>query len=36
MPAPAELKTAQALAVVGPEAFGYQNESFYPLPGDLL
>jgi len=35
MPAPKELKTAQALAVVGPRAFGYDVD-FAPLPGDLL
>ena len=35
MPAPKELKTAAALAVVGPRAFGYDVD-FQPLPGDLL
>ena len=35
MPAPKELKTPEALAVVGPRAFGYDVE-FAPLPGDLL
>ena len=35
MPAPKELKTPEALAVVGPRAFGY-DEDFRPLPGDLL
>jgi len=35
MPAPKELKTPQALAVVGPAAFGYDVE-FQPLAGDLL
>ncbi len=35
MPAPKELKTPEALAVVGPRAFGY-DENFRPLPGDLL
>ena len=35
MPAPKELKTQEALAVVGPRAFGYDVE-FCPLPGDLL
>ena len=35
MPAPKELKTREALAVVGPRAFGYDQE-FCPLPGDLL
>jgi len=31
-----ELKTPEALAVVGPEAFGYKDVSFQPLPGNLL
>ncbi len=35
MPAPKELKTPEALSVVGPRAFGYDAE-FSPLPGDLL
>jgi DUF917 family protein len=35
MPAPKELKTPQALAVVGPAAFGYDVE-FQPMDGDLL
>ena len=35
MPAPKELKTPEALAVVGPRAFGYDLD-FRPLPGDLL
>ena len=35
LPAPKELKTAEALAVVGPRAFGYDVD-FVPLPGDLL
>ncbi|MEZ4862257.1 MAG: DUF917 domain-containing protein [Caldilineaceae bacterium] len=35
LPAPKELKTPAALAVVGPAAFGY-NVPFQPLPGDLL
>lgn len=35
MPAPKELKTPEALAVVGPRAFGYDVD-FVPLPGDLL
>ncbi len=35
MPAPKELKTPEALAVVGPLAFGY-DEEYSPLPGDLL
>ena len=36
MPAVRELKTPAALAVVGPAAFGYEEVSFRPLPGDLL
>jgi uncharacterized protein len=36
MPAPRELKTAAALAVVGPAAFGYPQINFSPLPGALL
>lgn len=35
LPAPKELKTVEALAVVGPRAFGYDVD-FVPLPGDLL
>ena len=35
-PAPRELKTPEALAVVGPGAFGYPEVPFSPLPGDLL
>ena len=35
LPAPKELKTPEALAVVGPRAFGYAVD-FVPLPGDLL
>ena len=35
LPAPKELKTAKALDVVGPRAFGYDLD-FDPLPGDLL
>lgn len=35
LPAPFELKTAQALTVVGPSAFGY-DLPFQPLSGDLL
>ena len=35
MPAPKELKTPAALAVVGPRAFGYDVD-FCALPGDLL
>ncbi len=36
MPAPKELKTAQALKVVGPEAFGYEDVKFEAMPGNLL
>jgi hypothetical protein len=36
LPAPRELKTEAALALVGPAAFGYPNLAFTPLPGDLL
>ncbi len=36
LPAPIELKTPEALAVVGPEAFGYPAIPFQPLPGNLL
>ena len=35
LPAPKELKTPEALAVVGPRAFGYDLD-FGALPGDLL
>ena len=35
MPAPKELKTPEALEVVGPRAFGY-DVNYSPLPGDLL
>ena len=35
LPAAHEVKTARALAVVGPRAFGYDVD-FHPLPGDLL
>ena len=35
LPAPKELKTPEALAVVGPRAFGYDVD-FKALPGDLL
>ena len=35
IPAPKELKTPEALAVVGPQAFGYDVE-FAPMAGDLL
>ena len=33
IPAPALLKTPEALAVVGPAAFGYGDVSYVPLPG---
>ncbi len=36
LPAPRELKTTKALAVVGPAAFGYPEVPFQPIPGDLL
>ncbi len=36
MPAPRELKTPAALNVIGPEAFGYPDVVFDPLPADLL
>ncbi len=36
MPAPKELKSAAALAVIGPQAFGYEDVEFIPMPGDLL
>lgn len=36
MPAPKELKTEEALKVIGPAAFGYEDVTFQPLPGDLL
>jgi len=32
--APGPLKSPEALAVVGPQAFGY-SDSYHPLPGDL-
>lgn len=35
MPAPKELKTPAALEVVGPGAFGFDDVTFDPLPGDL-
>ena len=35
MPAPKELKTPEALAVVGPRAFGYDLD-FHPLPGRFV
>ena len=36
LPAPKELKSDAALAVVGPAAFGYTDVLYQPLPGDLL
>jgi DUF917 family protein len=33
IPAPAMLKTPEALTVIGPEAFGYHDVPFVPLPG---
>lgn len=36
LPAPKELKTARALEVVGPAAFGYPEITFQALEGDLL
>lgn len=36
LPAPKELKTPAALAVVGPAAFGYEDVPYQPLPGNLL
>jgi DUF917 family protein len=36
MPAPKELKTTWALAVVGPEAFGYADIAFRPMNGNLM
>ncbi len=33
IPAPAMLKTPEALAVVGPAAFGYHDVAYEPLPG---
>ena len=33
IPAPASLRTPQALAVVGPAAFGYTDVTYHPLPG---
>lgn len=33
IPAPAELKTPEALAVIGPAAFGYPDVEFVPLAG---
>jgi uncharacterized protein len=36
MPAPKELKTKEALEIVGPKAFGYPEITFVPMPGNLL
>ena len=36
LPAPKELKTARALEVVGPAAFGYPEVKFQAMAGDLL
>lgn len=36
IPAPRELKTPAALAVVGPSAFGYAHVPFTPMAGNLL
>lgn len=36
MPAPKELKTKEALEIVGPKAFGYPDITFTPMPGNLL
>jgi DUF917 family protein len=33
IPAPEQLRTASALAAVGPKAFGYQDVELAPLPG---
>ena len=33
IPAPAALKTARGLAVVGPQAFGYPRVEYRPMPG---
>lgn len=33
IPAPAQLRTPQALAVVGPAAFGYGDVAYEPMPG---
>lgn len=35
IPAPVELKTPEAMAVVGPAAFGYPEVAFQPLPGSF-
>jgi DUF917 family protein len=34
IPAPAMMKTPQALAVIGPAAFGYPDVAYVPMPGD--
>jgi len=36
LPAPKELKTDIALAVVGPAAFGYADVDYQPMPGNLI
>ena len=36
IPAPGMLKTPEALAVVGPEAFGYMGVPFTPLAGTII
>jgi uncharacterized protein len=36
MPAAKELKTKEALEVIGPKAFGYPDITFTPMPGHLL
>ena len=36
IPAPKELKTPQALDVVGPEPFGYSDVVWEAMEGDLL
>lgn len=35
VPAPPQLKTERALGIVGPQAFGYEQE-FAPLPGGII
>jgi hypothetical protein len=35
IPAPLQLRTAEALAVVGPAAFGYPEVRYDPLPGQF-
>jgi DUF917 family protein len=34
IPAPAQLRTANAMRFVGPAAFGYHNVPYHPLPGE--